>query len=139
MREDITLLQAQNARLRSKVDAFARGDTFLYLREEDQEKAACQLPDADLVKWVRWALVQADRLYEDSADKKQRSVAEVVAMHGVISLAKLIADSGAETGSFTVEGASWPGRPDGSGGDWRVTIERLPAPPAEAGREVGDG
>lgn len=115
---------AEIARLTGKVEAFTNGETFLYLRAEDQDKAAMELSDADLVKWVRWALVKASEVYGKRNKCNDRSAAELLTIHAVVNLARLVQDSNATTGTFSVEGASWKGKPDG--GDWTVTIQRTP-------------
>ncbi|WBO23899.1 hypothetical protein [Sphingomonas abietis] len=119
----IAELERERDRLQAKVDAFTNGETFLVLREEDRAKAAAELSDADLVKWVRWALVSSAQHFESD----DRSAMEVLTMRSVINLAALVHASNATKATFSVDGVSWKGVPDG--GDWTVTITRSDAPP----------
>ena len=129
-RGEVERLREENERLRGKVEAFTNGDTFLMLRDEDRAKAACDLDDASLVKWVRWALCQSARFYEEDAKKRERSLAEMTTQHGVIALALLALRTNATTATFEVGGITFRNEPKG---DWRVTIEQiaLPAQPTE--------
>ena len=116
-------MEGERDRLKDKVDEFANGDTFLVLRDEDREKAACELTDDALVKWARWALVVASKYTDADVQRRDRSVMEVMSLHAVTTLARLVRRLNADHASFVVEGASWIDEPDG--GDWQVTIERV--------------
>lgn len=105
--------------------AALRGETHLWLRKDDRGRAACDIDDASLVKWVRWALVMSRQFYENDAKRRDRDLYEVVTMHGVISLALMVLRSGGAKATFDVEGVTFNGD---AKGDWRVTIERIAAP-----------
>jgi len=98
------------------------GEVSAYAPPHLRKLAADALDDRDLGRWGRWAVALSAKTY---ADFSKRNVADIISMHGVISLASLLHDSGSVKGTFEVIGASWPAMPDATGGDWRVTIERI--------------
>lgn len=98
-----------------------RDKPFLNLPASERPKAAAELDDLSLAKWVRWAMVLVANSYTAKADKERRSVAEITTMHGVIVLALTTMGQGATKGTFTVEGVTYRG---GEYGNWRVVIER---------------
>lgn len=95
---------------------------FLNLPEGYREKAAADLDDGSLVKWVRWALASSAKFYEKDAARRGRELSEVVTQHGVIALALLTLKANATRAQFDVEGVTYRGE---SKGDWRVTIEQV--------------
>ena len=122
-------------RITRLIKAAWTGETFLWLNPHDREKAACDLPDADLLKWSRWALATANRFYVDDAKRKERSLQEIVTMHGVISMALAVLKQNATRGQFIVNGATFRGEEKG---DWQVTIEQIAPPYATKADSDGD-
>ena len=104
------------------IAAALRGDSFCWLNKADRERAAADLDDASFVNWARWAVAMSAKYYADEAEQKQRSLFEIITMHGVIALALLTLKSGGTRGTFDVSNVTYKGE---SKGDWRVTIERI--------------
>lgn len=125
MASRIRELEERVSQLREKLGARDRGETVLLLGEADHDKAACELDDASLAKWARWALIRADESFGGKAEKEGRSVMEVMSLHAVVTLACLTQRANATEAKFSVEGATWKGEPNG--GDWEVTIRRTDA------------
>ena len=115
-------LRNENERLQEKVDAITKGEPFLFLAEGDFEKAASELDDPSLAKWARWVCVTATEHYEKFATERGRNVMEYLSTMSIVTLARLVASTGADHAVFSVEGATWTDQKEGQ--DWRVTIER---------------
>lgn len=127
-------LGAENDRLRASIEAITNGETFLLLRDEDKDKAAMDLDDASLVKWVRWVLATSANSFQDCADEKNRSYMEYVSTMAIVTLAQLTAATNSDTAIFSVEGAVWKGQREGQ--DWDVIIRRAAQPDTEPTSEV---
>lgn len=95
---------------------------FLNLPAEHRDNAACDLDDASLVKWSRWALASVAKFYVADASRRGREVDEVTTQHGVIALARLVLSTNSTSGTFDVGGVTYRNR---ELGDWRVTIEQV--------------
>jgi hypothetical protein len=111
-----------------------RDDLFLNLPAAQREAAACDLDDASLVKWVRWALAASGRFYRKDAQRRERELSEVMTQHGVIALALLTLKTNSTRATFDVGGVTYRGEEKG---DWRVTIERT-AEPGSDGSRMGE-
>ena len=110
------------SRLLNILRAAVTGETHLWLKAADRKKAACDLDDASLVKWTRWALVMANRFYEKDADRRERDLQELVVMHAVVSLALITLRSNSTKATFDVGGVTFRNEQKG---DWRVIIEQI--------------
>ena len=108
-------------RIASVLRAAWKGESHCWLSPADREKAAIELDDESLAKWTRWALATAASYYEGEAQRRKRSLMEVVATHGVIALALITLRAKGTHATFAVDGVTFKGEPKG---DWQVTIER---------------
>lgn len=102
--------------------AALRGRSHCWLSSTDRERAVSELDDASLVKWARWALTCCANYYTGEAERKSRSLQEVLTMHSVITLAMLTLRANATRSTFDVESITFRGEPKG---DWRVTVEQI--------------
>lgn len=117
-------------------------ETVLLVADGDKPLAYLELSDASLAAFARHHLMENERAAGWDAGRREMPLVVSSAMHAKIALIRLHAAVSGDTSGiceFRCYGVSWANMPDG--GDWRITVERLPrdSDRSPEGMETGTG
>lgn len=111
----IATLLSEYDRLKAKLDAINKGETVLIMNDEDRAKAVPELDDASLAKWSRATLVHLTGVADRTPARS------LIAMHGVIAMARAAHAANASTIRVAVDGITYR---DMELGNWEVIVRR---------------